>query len=156
MKSIMQNKQHKTIAMKKIFVGLFLLGTMSMALAQQTPDNQKNMEQRKAEMQKKHQERIDEMKKDLNLSDAQVQKMNVLHQKNQEDRMRRMEQRHQQRIEMKKKHEQMDNEMKQILTPEQYQKWQTKRQERMKDAKGKSRKAHFKKEQPKADMEAKK
>ena len=128
---------------------------MSIAWAQQTPDNQKNMEQRKVEMQKRHQERMNEMKKDLSLSDAQVQKINTLHQKNQEERIKQMEQRYQQRSEMKKKREQMDNEMKQILTPEQYQKWQTQKQEKMKNRIGKPRKGDFKKGKQRAEMEVK-
>ena len=54
--------------MKKIFVTL-ALGLATITFAQQTPQKQKqDWEQRKVEMQKKQQEHLDKMQKDLNLS----------------------------------------------------------------------------------------
>jgi predicted AAA+ superfamily ATPase len=96
---------------------------------------------------KKQQEHLDKMSKDLNLSKDQVKKIKDLQDKQMADMQKNMQQREVERKanmeEMKKKQDAHAAEMKKILTPEQYQKWDAdkkakmeKRREMMKDRKG--------------------
>ncbi|WP_390452104.1 hypothetical protein [Chryseobacterium sp. Alg-005] len=123
--------------MKKLILALAFIGMGSFAMAQQTTPQDKKV--KRAEMQQKMQQREQEhlaqMQKDLNLNASQVDKIKALHEKrkaemkadfakNKEAREAKMEQ-------MKQKRAQMDAEMKQILTPEQYDKWQADRKAKM-------------------------
>ena len=86
-------------------------------------------------MQEREQENLAQMQKDLNLSKDQMTKIQALHEKkkaemradfekNKQDRMARME-------EMKAKREEMDKQMKSILSQDQYTKWQADRKAKM-------------------------
>ena len=133
--------------MKKIFLTL-ALGVATITFAQQMDRPAKmDPEQRKVEMQKRQQEHLDKMSKDLNLSKDQVKKIKDLQDKQMADMQKNMQQRDVDRKakmdEMKKKQDAHAAEMKKILTPEQYQKWDAdkkakmeKRREMMKDRKG--------------------
>lgn len=119
--------------MKKLVLAIAFIGMGSFAMAQQTTPQDK--EARRAEMQQKRQqkeqEHLAQMQKDLNLNQSQVAQIKDLHEKrkaemkadfekNKETRQAKMD-------EMKAKRAQMDADMKQILTPQQYDKWQADR-----------------------------
>ncbi len=112
------------------------LGLATITFAQQTLQKQ-NWEQRKIEMQQKQQEHLDKMQKDLNLSADQIKKIKVLQDKRfaemETQRAKKMDDRKQKIQEMQAKKVAHDAEMKNILTPEQYQKWEKQREERMKE-----------------------
>ncbi|MDO5615949.1 MAG: hypothetical protein Q4G16_07155 [Cruoricaptor ignavus] len=110
--------------MKKLVLSLAIVGFGVFAMAQQTGEISA---ERKAKMEQKRAEHMAEMKKELNLTNAQVEKINALHAKhkaqNQELRQKNSEV-------AKQNRQQKEAEMKAILTPEQYTKWQEKKQER--------------------------
>ncbi|MBL3549620.1 hypothetical protein [Chryseobacterium sp. KMC2] len=123
--------------MKKLVLAIAFIGMGSFAMAQQTTPQDK--EARRAEMQQKRQqkeqEHLAQMQKDLNLNQSQVAQIKDLHEKrkaemkadfekNKETRQAKMD-------EMKAKRAQMDADMKQILTPQQYDKWQADRKAKM-------------------------
>ncbi len=127
--------------MKKLVLAVALVGMGSLVMAQQTPPQDK--EGRRAEMHQKFQEReqehLDKMQKDLGLNQSQVAQIKALHEKrknemkadfdkNKDQRQARMEQ-------MKAKREQMNADMKKILTPQQYDKWQADRKAKMEERK---------------------
>ncbi|GEN69329.1 hypothetical protein [Chryseobacterium rhizosphaerae] len=123
--------------MKKLVLAIAFIGMGSFAMAQQTTPQDK--EARRAEMQQKRQqkeqEHLAQMQKDLNLNQSQVAQIKDLHEKrkaemkadfekNKDTRQAKMD-------EMKAKRAQMDADMKQILTPQQYDKWQADRKAKM-------------------------
>lgn len=120
--------------MKKLVLAIAFIGIGSFAMAQQTTTPQ-DKQARRAEMQQREQEHLDQMQKDLNLNQSQVAQIKSLHEKrktemkaefdnNKEARQAKMEA-------MKAKKAQMDADMKKILTPEQYDKWQADRKAKM-------------------------
>ncbi len=133
--------------MKKfIIAALISVGTY--AVAQQTPsipERKAMMEQKKAEMEKtraiKQQQHLAEMQKNLNLNEQQMEKIRAMQHRQMEERKvqlqknREMEKDRMQT--MKLKHQQREAEMKSILTPEQFAKWQENRQEMMAQRKAK-------------------
>ncbi|SMD00982.1 hypothetical protein [Chryseobacterium sp. YR221] len=123
--------------MKKLVLAIAFIGMGSFAMAQQTTPQDK--EARRAEMQQKRQqkeqEHLAQMQKDLNLNQSQVAQIKDLHEKrkaemkadfekNKDTRQAKMD-------EMRAKRAQMDADMKQILTPQQYDKWQADRKAKM-------------------------
>lgn len=119
--------------MKKLVLAIAFIGMGSFAMAQQTTPQDR--EARRAEMQQKEQEHLAQMQKDLNLNASQVAQVKALQEKrkaemkadfvkNKEVRQAKME-------EMKAKRAQMDADMKKILTPDQYDKWQADRKVKM-------------------------
>lgn len=124
--------------MKKLVLAIALIGVGSFAMAQQVPQDKKvNRAEMEQKMQQREQERITAMQKDLSLNQSQVAQIKNLHEKrkaemknefdkNKEQRQARMEQ-------MKAKREQMDNDMKKILSPEQYDKWQAGKKAKMEE-----------------------
>lgn len=123
--------------MKKLVLAVAMIGMGGMAMAQQTPPQDR--EGRRAEMHQKFQERekehLDKMQKDLNLNASQVAQIKALHEKRKAEMKtdfdRNKDQRQARMQEMKAKRERMDADMKQILTPQQYDKWQADRKEKM-------------------------
>lgn len=103
-------------------MALATLGTF--AIAQQTPQ----LQERKVNMEQKHQQKMDAMKQELNLTDAQMAQLKAMHDQKQADRKDMQKKNMEQR---KAKMEAHKAEMKKILTPEQYQKWEAKRAEKM-------------------------
>ncbi|AJW63716.1 hypothetical protein OZ664_07820 [Elizabethkingia sp. HX WHF] len=137
--------------MKKIVFSLLLMGATGFAFAQQTTEPMKaDRQAKRQEMMQKRQQNWDQMKKDLNLTADQENKIKALHERNAADMKQKMAERKTDREnmkqEMKAKKEQNDAEMKKILSPEQYAKWndikaqkKAERQNRMKAYKEKSK-----------------
>jgi Spy/CpxP family protein refolding chaperone len=134
--------------MKKLILAAAFLSLGTFAMAQKapvTPEQKVAMEKRRAEMQQnrevKQQQHLSEMQKELNLTKVQVDKIHAIQDRHQAERKTQMQQNQQlrkQKMEgMKLKQQQMDNEMRAILTPEQYQKWQAKKQMKMAERKAK-------------------
>lgn len=127
--------------MKKLFLAIVMIGFGSFAMAQQVTPQDK--EAKKAEFRQKHQqkeqEHLAQMQKDLNLNQAQVDKIKALHEKRRAEMKSEFEKNKDQRQakmeEMKAKRAQMDADMKQILTPQQYDKWQADRKAKMEQRK---------------------
>ncbi|AZA79130.1 hypothetical protein EG347_17270 [Chryseobacterium sp. G0186] len=124
--------------MKKLVLAIAFIGMGSFAMAQQTTAPQ-DREARKAEMQQKMQQREQEhlaqMQKDLNLNQSQVAQVKALQEKRKAEMKAEFEKHKEVRQakmeEMKAKRAQMDADMKKILTPEQYDKWQADRKAKM-------------------------
>ncbi|UHO37819.1 hypothetical protein H5J24_19665 [Chryseobacterium capnotolerans] len=123
--------------MKKLVLAIAFIGMGSFAMAQQTTpqDREARRAEMQQKMQQKEQEHLAQMQKDLNLTTTQVSQVKALHEKrkaemkaefekNKDVRQAKME-------EMKAKRAQMDADMKKILTPEQYDKWQVDRKAKM-------------------------
>ncbi len=128
--------------MKRLVLAIAFIGFGSFAMAQQkdfknlTPQQKEEMMAKKAEMKK---QRMEKMKAELNLTDQQVNQINALHEKRMAEHKAQASL---QQADRKAKGEAMNQEMKKILTPEQYAKWEAnkkakmeKRQEMMKDRK---------------------
>ncbi|UMQ40120.1 hypothetical protein MKS83_11985 [Chryseobacterium sp. Y16C] len=129
--------------MKKLVLAVAFIGMGSFAMAQQTTTTPQDREAKRAEFQQKRaqmkKEHLDQMQKDLNLNASQVAQIKTLHEKrkaemkaefdkNKEARQAKMD-------EMKAKRAQMDSDMKKILTPDQYDKWQADRKAKMEQRK---------------------
>ncbi|MDN3694901.1 hypothetical protein QWZ06_23030 [Chryseobacterium tructae] len=123
--------------MKKLVLAIAFIGLGGFAMAQQTTpqDREARRAEMQQKMQQKEQEHLAQMQKDLNLNASQVAQVKALQEKrkaemktefdkNKEVRQAKME-------EMKAKRAQMDADMKKILTPEQYDKWQADRKAKM-------------------------
>jgi len=143
------NKPINLEQMKKLVLAIVFIGMGGFAMAQQAPQDKKiNREEMKHKMQQKEQERIAEMQKELNLNESQVAQIKGLHEKrkaemkndfekNKEQRQARMEK-------MKAKRQQMDNDMKKILSPEQYDKWQAGKKAKMEERRAMMKEKGFK------------
>lgn len=127
--------------MKKLVLAIACIGIGSWAMAQQTTpqDRETRRAAMQQKMEQKEQEHLAQMQKDLNLTTSQVAQVKALQEKrkaemkadfvkNKEARQAKME-------EMKAKRAQMDADMKKILTPEQYDKWQADRKAKMEERK---------------------
>ena len=118
--------------MKKLVLSAAFLTLGTFAMAQQTSRLQKmdpaKMEQRRADNMK-------QMQTSLNLSEAQVARINALQDQRIAERKENAPQMQAQRKakmeQMQAKRDQHQAEMKQILTPEQYQKWESMRKDKM-------------------------
>ena len=116
--------------MKKIVLSaaFVILGTF--AMAQQTPMMNKKDP---AQMEQKRQEKLKVMQTELNLTNAQVAQIKALQDKKMAERQQnapQMQAERKAKMEaMKARQEQWNAEMRKILTPEQYQKWETKKKQ---------------------------
>jgi len=123
--------------MKKLVLSAALIGLGSFVMAQQiTPKDKKmNKEEMEQKMQEKQENRLAEMQKELNLNQNQVAKIKDLQEKRMAEMKRNFEKSKEQRQakmqEMKAKRQEMDNDMKKILSPEQYDKWQAGKKAKM-------------------------
>lgn len=120
--------------MKKLVLGAAFLTLGTFAMAQQTSRMQK---MDPAKMEQKRADNMKQMQADLNLNDAQVNKIKALQNQRMAEREQnapQMKAERQARMDqMKAKRAQNNAEMKQILTPEQYQKWEGMRKEKMQE-----------------------
>ena len=118
--------------MKKIVLSaaFVILGTF--AMAQQTPMMNKKDP---AQMEQKRQEKLKVMQTELNLTNAQVAQIKALQDKKMAEKQQnapQMQAERKAKMEaMKARQEQWNAEMRKILTPEQYQKWETKKKQNM-------------------------
>ena len=118
--------------MKKIVLSaaFVILGTF--AMAQQTPMMNKKDP---AQMEQKRQEKLKVMQTELNLTNAQVAQIKALQDKKIAERQQnapQMQAERKAKMEaMKARQEQWNAEMRKILTPEQYTKWEAKKQQNM-------------------------
>ncbi len=100
--------------MKKLFLTAAFLGLGVFGFAQTAPGRKADFEQKKAE-------RLQKMKQELNLSDAQVAQIKALHEQKAAERKQEMVAKKEDRMKMMKDNE---AEMQKILTPDQYKKFQ--------------------------------
>ncbi|WP_304343553.1 hypothetical protein [Chryseobacterium koreense] len=118
--------------MKKIVLTAAFLTLGVFAMAQQ---NGGMMQKDPAQMEQKRAENLKKMQTDLNLTDAQVNQIKALQDKRMAERKEQapaMQAERKAKMEAwKAKREQHMAEMKQILTPEQYQKWEAQKKEQM-------------------------
>ena len=132
--------------MKKIVLSaaFVILGTF--AMAQQTPMMNKKDP---AQMEQKRQEKMKVMQTELNLTNAQVAQIKALQDKKIAERQQnapQMQAERKAKMEaMKARQEQWNAEMRKILTPEQYQKWEAKKQQNMQHKRQKMEKHQMKK-----------
>lgn len=118
--------------MKKLVLGAAFLTLGTFAMAQQ---NQRMHKMDPAKMEQRQADHMNQMKMDLNLTDAQVIKIKALQDKRMSERQQnapQMQAERKARMEMMQaKRAQHDADMKQILTPEQYQNWKKNMQQKM-------------------------
>ncbi|WP_374443575.1 Spy/CpxP family protein refolding chaperone [Epilithonimonas sp.] len=107
--------------MKKLFLTAAFLGLGVFGFAQTTPDRKADFEQKKAE-------RMQKMKQELNLTDAQVAQIKALHEQKAAERKQDMAAKREDRMKMMKDNE---AEMQKILTPDQFKKFQEMKAKRM-------------------------
>lgn len=132
--------------MKKIVFSAAFVVMGTFAMAQQTPMMNKKDP---AEMEQKRQEKLKMMQAELNLTSAQVAQINALQDKKMAERKQNVSQMQEQRKAkmeaMKERQEQWNAEMRKILTPEQYTKWEAKKQQNMQNKRQKMQQHQMKK-----------
>ncbi|MBV2165895.1 MAG: hypothetical protein KUL76_05125 [Kaistella sp.] len=131
--------------MKKIVFSAAFVVMGTFAMAQQTPMMNKKDP---AQMEQKRQEKLKMMQAELNLTSAQVAQIKALQDKKMAEKQQNASQMQAQRKAkmeaMKARQEQWNAEMRKILTPEQYQKWETKKQQNMQNKRQKMQKHQMK------------
>ena len=131
--------------MKKIVFSAAFVVMGTFAMAQQTPMMNKKDP---AQMEQKRQEKLKMMQAELNLTSAQVAQIKVLQDKKIAERKQNASQMQEQRKAkmeaMKARQEEWNAEMRKILTPEQYTKWEAKKQQNMQDKRQKMQKHQMK------------
>ncbi|WP_407403599.1 hypothetical protein [Chryseobacterium sp.] len=116
--------------MKKLILAIAFIGMGSFAMAQQTVPQDKKMtkEEMHKKMEQREQARMQEMQKELNLNQSQVSQIKDLHAKRKAEMKVKFEKdsvaRQAMREEMKAKKLQMNDDMKKILSAEQFSKWE--------------------------------
>ena len=132
--------------MKKIVLSAAFVIIGTFAMAQQTPMMNKKDP---AQMEQKRQEKLKMMQTELNLTNAQVAQIKALQDKKMAERQQnapQMQAERKAKMEaMKARQEQWNAEMRKILTPEQYQKWETKKKQNMQNKGQKMQKHQMKK-----------
>ena len=132
--------------MKKIVFSAAFVVMGTFAMAQQTPMMNKKDP---AQMEQKRQEKLKMMQAELNLTSAQVAQIKALQDKKMAEKQQNASQMQAQRKAkmeaMKARQEQWNAEMRKILTPEQYQKWETKKKQNMQNKGQKMQKHQMKK-----------
>ena len=113
--------------MKKLILSAAFLGLGVFGFAQTTSDRKGDFEQKKAA-------RMQEMKQELNLTDAQVAQLKALHESKAAERKAEMTAKKEDRMQKMKENE---AEMQKILTPEQYKKFQELKAKKMAERKEK-------------------
>ena len=124
----------KFIKMKKLVLSVAFVAVGTFAMAQQ---NQRMQKMDPAKMEQKRADHMKQMQTDLNLSEAQVTKIKVLQDQRMAERKENAPQMQAERKarmdQMKMKRDQNQAEMKNILTPAQYQKWEAMKKEKMQE-----------------------
>lgn len=124
--------------MKKLILSAAFLAIGTFAMAQ---ENTLKMQKDPVQMEQKRAEKMKMMQTELNLNADQVAKIEALHSKKMAERKANEPQikaERQAKMEvMKAKKEQYNAEMRQILTPAQYTKWEASKKDKMQMKKGK-------------------
>lgn len=124
----------KFINMRKLILSVAFVAVGTFAMAQQ---NQRMQKMDPAKMEQKRADHMKQMQTDLNLSEAQVTKIKVLQDQRMAERKENAPQMQAERKarmdQMKMKRDQNQAEMKNILTPAQYQKWEAMKKEKMQE-----------------------
>ncbi|MBC7555872.1 MAG: hypothetical protein H7195_02805 [Chryseobacterium sp.] len=109
--------------MKKLFLSMAFIGLGTFAMAQQTQSSIMQMKHgdMKQNMEMHQQKQLDKMKTDLNLNDDQVMKIKMMQQERAQSRMNKMAESKDAKMNKRANEKQ---EMKKILTPDQYTKWE--------------------------------
>ena len=117
--------------MKKLVCLIAITGMSSFALAQQsTMPHKMDPEERKAVMQKRQDNKMAQMQRELNLTPTQQAQLKALREKYRPTHEKGQVKPEQAKISMEERRmrkQQMQDEMKKILTPEQYAKWEAKK-----------------------------
>lgn len=113
--------------MKKLILSAAFLGLGVFGFAQTTSDRKGDFEQKKAA-------RMQEMKQEFNLTDAQVAQLKALHESKAAERKQEMATK---KIDRAQKMKENEAEMQKILTPEQYKKFQELKAKKMAERKEK-------------------
>lgn len=116
--------------MKKTVLILAVL-VSGLSFAQQGKEGKEKFADRQEMRQERQEKRLEKMKEELGLSDQQTEQIKALHEEFRKERGEKREKMQKERAEIqkereakrKKMHEKMDQEMKKILTPEQFKKW---------------------------------
>ncbi len=120
--------------MRKLILSVAFVAVGTFAMAQQ---NQRMQKMDPAKMEQKRADHMKQMQTDLNLSEAQVTKIKVLQDQRMAERKENAPQMQAERKarmdQMKMKRDQNQAEMKNILTPAQYQKWEAMKKEKMQE-----------------------
>ena len=120
--------------MKKLVLSVAFVAVGTFAMAQQ---NQRMQKMDPAKIEQKRADHMKQMQTDLNLSEAQVTKIKVLQDQRMAERKENAPQMQAERKarmdQMKMKRDQNQAEMKNILTPAQYQKWEAMKKEKMQE-----------------------
>lgn len=124
--------------MKKLMLSIAILGFGTLAMAQQRTMTPEAREQKRLERQK---ENLSKMQNDLGLNDAQVAKIKDLRDR---EMMQGKSEREALKAERKQKMERHNQEMKTILTPAQYEKWNAQKAEKRAEMKEKMKKRKMK------------
>ena len=118
--------------MKKLILSAAFVAVGTFAMAQQTTKMQK---MDPAQVEQKRADHLKKMQTDLNLTDAQVKQISMLQESRMAERKQNAPQIQAERKAkmeaMKTKKMQNEAEMKKILTPAQYQKWEANKQQKM-------------------------
>lgn len=124
----------KFYTMKKLVLSAAFLAIGTFAMAQQTPRMQK---MDPAKMEQKRADHMKQMQTELNLSEAQVVSIKALQDQRMAERQQNAPQMQAERKakmeQMQAKRSQHQAEMKRILTPEQYQKWEGMQKQKMQE-----------------------
>ena len=132
--------------MKKIVFSAAFVVMATFAMAQQTPMMNKKDP---AQMEQKRQEKLKMMQTELNLTSAQVAQIKALQDKKMAERKQnasKMQEQRKAKMEaMKARQEEWNAEMRKILTPEQYTKWEAKKQQNMQNKRQKMQQHQMKK-----------
>lgn len=124
--------------MKKLLLSMAIFGLGTFAMAQQKQGMDRAQKAEKMEsMEVRHAKQVEKMKTELNLTNAQVAKINALHAKGQAERNVKKQSSEAKKAMMMEKRAKADNEMKQILTPAQFTKWEQNRKKNMEMRKNK-------------------
>ena len=122
--------------MKKLFLSMAIFGLGTFAMAQQTQSSTMNMKHgnMKHNMAMHQQKQLDKMRTDLNLNDDQVMKIKAMQQERMQDRQNKMAAHNETKMQ---NHKNAKEKMRQILTPDQYSKWESQMKNKMAKGKGK-------------------
>ncbi len=123
--------------MKKLVLSLAFVGFGTFAMAQQTQQMppMRGMQDQKEMIEQRQANHLAQMEKDLSLTKAQVAQIQAMQKQHlaqrEAQRLENQKMRAQNMQMIKQNRAQMDNDMKKILTPEQFAKWQNNRQQLM-------------------------